>query len=260
MTATVLLSNDEHVATITLNRPEQMNAMNLNMIEQLLSKLEEVQQSNANILVITGRGKAFSAGGDIKTMLQDTTDEEFSSVMDKLKQIAIMLHTMPVITVSAVNGAAAGLGFSLAIGTDYVLADTRAKLAMNFIGIGLIPDGGGHFFLERRIGSSKAKQLIWGGEKLTASEAQKMGIVDHINEEGFDFHTFTEQFIVKLRRKPLQAMIETKKIYSDSSQSQLLYVLERETIGQQSMRTTKDHLEGIHAFLEKRQPRFNETS
>lgn len=254
MSETVLLSYEKNIATITLNRPEQLNAMDHNLLTQLREKVKEVHESDAQIVVLTGAGKAFSAGGDIKTMLQSADQEGFTEIMNMIKQMMLTYYTLPKITISAVNGAAAGLGFSLALASDYIIASPNSKLAMNFIGIGLIPDGGGHFFLEQRLGPVRAKQVIWEGKMMTASEALEAGLVDAVTAE--DFTDSIRQYTGKLQAAPLKAMIETKSIYAEYYKPKLADFLDKETKGQSKMRMTRDHQEGIQAFLEKRKPNF----
>ena len=254
MSKTVLLSMDGNVATITLNRPNSMNAMDVELLNELLATLKEVKESNVKIVMITGEGKAFSAGGDIKTMLQGNDPNGFQEVMNTIKEMMATLYTLPAITVSVVNGAAAGLGLSLALASDFVVAHEESILAMNFIGIGLIPDGGGHFFMEKRLGAVKAKQVIWEGKKMTAKEALSIGLVDDIITG--DMNDYLTRKVGLLLSSPLKAMIETKLIYAEYDKQKLLEMLDRETVGQQKMRATKDHKEGIAAFLEKRNPEF----
>ncbi len=154
----------------------------------------------------------------------------------------------------AVNGAAAGLGFSLALATDHIIADNSSKLAMNFIGIGLIPDGGSHFFLEKRLGEIKAKQLIWEGKMMNALEALELGLIQEVADG--NLQDTLDARITDWLSRPVQAMIKTKKILADMNRPQLLKLLELEKHGQLSMRRTFDHQEGIRAFIEKRSPRF----
>ncbi|MFN2746904.1 MULTISPECIES: enoyl-CoA hydratase [Bacillus] len=239
---------------IVLNRPEAYNALHVQMLEELKEALTLASESEAMLLLLKGSGKGFSAGGDINMML--STDEKLSElVIDTLSDIAMMIYSMPKITVAAVHGAAAGLGLSLALSCDHVLADKGAKLAMNFIGIGLVPDGGGHFFLERRIGERAAKELIWSGKKLTADEARRLQLVDAVFDGDLDRHVGAH--LEKLLESPLSAMIETKKIYQTLNAGRLRTTLDLEKVSQIKMRRTSDHQEGIRAFLEKRQPRFN---
>ncbi|MBV7508176.1 enoyl-CoA hydratase [Bacillus sp. sid0103] len=246
---------DGRVATIEMNRPESLNALDSEMIKGLVCKLKEISESDEiDIVVITGKGKAFSAGGDIKTMLSSMNEQDFYPVMDSISELIITLYSMPKLTISAVSGAAAGLGFSLALATDHIISEKTSKLAMNFIGIGLIPDGGAHFFLEKKLGENKAKQLIWNGKMMDADEAFELGLIEEI-APGRLQETLDARIADWLSR-PVQAMIKTKKILADMNRPYLLKILELEKHSQQKMRETIDHQEGIRAFIEKRQPRF----
>src|SRR5690625_134934 len=182
----VLVHYSNKVATITLNRPDQLNAMNEALLKDLHEALEEDKKSEAQIVVLTGAGRAFSAGGDMKMMLNSDSPESFKNVMEAIKQIAISFYSLPKITIAKINGAAAGLGLSLALAADYIIAKSDAKVAMNFIGIGLIPDGAGHFLMEQRLGTHMAKQTIWEGKVMIASEAMERGIIDQAVEGDLD--------------------------------------------------------------------------
>ncbi len=249
---TVLLTFEDQLAILELNRPDSLNAMNEQMLTELLAKLKEVEESDAHILLIKGKGRGFSAGGDIKTMLNGEDHGKFLDIMETIQQLITTLYSLPKVVVAAIHGPAAGLGFSFALASDYLIATKDARLAMNFIGIGLIPDGGGHFFLERRLGEAKAKHLIWEGKPLSAEEAFQLGLVDEIVEDVSEIH----EKIAQWQTKPILAMIETKKIYTELNKERLLQALRLETMGQQKMRQTKDHREGVRAFLEKRKPNF----
>jgi enoyl-CoA hydratase/carnithine racemase len=243
------------VATVEMNRPEALNAMDTDMIKGLVCKLKEIGESDEiDIVVLSGKGKAFSAGGDIKTMLSNMNESDFFPVMDCISELIITLYSIPKLTISAISGAAAGLGFSLALATDYIIADKTSKLAMNFIGIGLIPDGGAHFFLEKRVGETKAKQIIWDGKMMGAEEALKLGLIQEVAEDGIQ--ETLDARITEWLSRPVQAMIKTKKIMAEKNRPQLLKILELEKYGQQKMRETLDHQEGIKAFIEKRKPKF----
>ncbi|MBP0726889.1 enoyl-CoA hydratase [Bacillus sp. RG28] len=251
----VILKKDGRVATVVFNRPEVLNAMNEETFKEFSVKLDDIAASSEiDVVVLCGNGKGFSAGGDIKSMLSNTDESMFGPVMDSISELVLKLYTLPKIVISAIHGPAAGIGFSLALASDYVWAHDSAVLAMNFIGISLIPDGGGHFFLEKRIGEVKAKQLIWEGKKLTAEEAKDLGLVDDVLTG--DFQSTINERVHAILNKPVKAMIQTKKVFNAVNIEKLKTVLEQEKIGQAEMRKSLDHKEGVQAFLEKRIPKF----
>ena len=132
-------------------------------------------------------------------------------MMVDLSRLAKALYSLPQITIAVVHGAAAGLGFSVALGCDYIISEENSQLAMNFIGIGLVPDGAGHFFLKERIGVPEAKKLIWSGKMMNGQEALEKGLVDEMVAEGKSAE-HAEIFAHKLLASPISAMIATKKI------------------------------------------------
>ncbi|WP_338780837.1 enoyl-CoA hydratase [Metabacillus sp. FJAT-52054] len=252
---TVNVVYEGRVAKVEMSRPDVLNAMDGEMLSELLAAFKEVRDSEADVLVISGAGRGFSSGGDIKSMLSDMDESAFSSVMYTISQMITELYTMPKLTISAIHGAAAGLGFSLALACDHVIAHETAILSMNFIGIGLIPDGGGHFFMEKRLGETKAKQMIWEGRRLSAEGAMQAGLIDQM--VAGDMKAAVEEKISEWLEKPVAAMIETKRIYTSRRAADLETILSLETSSQYKMRQTKDHKEGISSFLEKRQPQFS---
>jgi 2-(1,2-epoxy-1,2-dihydrophenyl)acetyl-CoA isomerase len=181
-------------------------------------------------------------------------ENDFYLVMDSISELIITLYSMSKLTISAITGAAAGLGFSLALATDHIIAEKTSKLAMNFIGIGLIPDGGAHFFLEKKLGETKAKQVIWDGKMMNADEAFSLGLIEEVATD--KLHETLDARVADWLSRPVQAMIKTKKILADMHRPYLLKILELEKYSQQKMRETVDHQEGIRAFIEKRPPRF----
>src|ERR1700719_4866013 len=130
---------NDRVAVVELNRPESFNALETEMIKELVCKLKEISESDdIDIVVLTGKGKAFSAGGDIKWMASSANESDFLTLMDGIHELIVTLYGMSKLTIAAVSGAAAGLGMSIALATDFIIADKISKFAMNFIGIGLI--------------------------------------------------------------------------------------------------------------------------
>ncbi|WP_083711431.1 enoyl-CoA hydratase [Domibacillus epiphyticus] len=253
----VLCSIEGETAYIQFNRPKSMNALNTELMKEFYSCIKDISgNGDVKMVVLSGSGSVFSAGGDIKEMLSEADEEQFNSIMDLISDITLAFYSMPKLTIAAIHGAAAGLGLSIALAADYVMCETDSKVAMNFIGIGLIPDGGGHFMLERRLGPVKAKKVIWDGKVMSGTEAAEMGLADRAVASGA-MQEEVAYLIEELSQKPLQAMIKTKKIMADLNRPQLIKTLELEKHGQLKMRETNDHQEGIKAFLEKRKPVFN---
>ncbi|MGE8205114.1 enoyl-CoA hydratase [Heyndrickxia sp. NPDC080065] len=243
-----------NIAYIRFNRPKSLNALNTEMIKELVACLNEIKMNTGiQIVVLQGNETGFSSGGDIKEMLQLAGQEQFFVIMDQINELITTLYTMPKLTIAAINGAAAGLGLSIALATDHIISDINSKFAMNFIGIGLVPDGGGHFLLELRIGENKAKKLIWDGKVLTAKEAYELELIDEVADQ---VQVALVNKINLWKSKPLAAMIETKQIYVELKRQSLLKAFELEKNAQWKMRQTIDHKEGIKAFVEKRKPNF----
>lgn len=250
------LEIENRKAVLTLNRPQVMNAMDFDMMRELADCFEALHNNrDVQILVIKGEGKVFSAGGDVKAMVSSNDYTDFSMIMGDITRMAKAYYTLPMITIAQIHGAAAGLGFSLALGSDVVIAENSSKLAMNFIGIGLIPDGGGHFFMKERLGTVKAKQVIWEGKVLNGEEALTLGLIDYNVTDGTSAAA-VDQLVGKILASPVLAMIETKKILHQSKLEELSAILALEEVGQSKMRQTKDHIEGIQSFVEKRVPNF----
>lgn len=250
----VMLTRENGISTITLNRPESYNALDFESLTQLQQVITEVEKNDDKILLLTGAGKAFCAGGDINMMTKVSSVEQFEELMDTISAISTKLYLLPKVVITAVNGSAAGLGLSIALASDYIVANEAAKFGMLFAGIGLIPDGGGHFFLRERMGVQQAKQFIWNLEQVKAKQAHKMGLVDIVTEETAE--TAALEMAQKIEMSPFKAIIQTKMILHKANSAALNECLAAEKAGQITMSQTEDHKEGITAFLEKRFPQF----
>lgn len=256
MYQTIMLKKDGRLAYLVLNRPDSMNAMNAKMMGELADCFESLKNDQSvHALIIHGAGRAFSAGGDIKEMVDPDKPMDIDVVMGDVSRLAKALYTLPQVTIAAVHGASAGLGFSMALACDHVVAEESSKLAMNFIGIGLIPDGGGHFFLKERVGVPRAKQLIWAGQVLKAHDALAKGLIEEVTAEGRGLEQ-AEKYAHEVLASPVAAMLKSKEILHGMKLAELDEVLAGEAAGQSAMRKTADHLEGIQAFVEKRKPAF----
>lgn len=177
------------IATVSLNRPEKRNAMNDGMRSEFIAVLEQVAADRSiKAMVLTGKGQGFCAGGDVAGMLNRLSappgDVAFNgwSRQQRVHHCVHLLHSMPKPTIAAVNGAAAGLGADTALSCDFVMASKSASFAWSYIKRGLIPDGGGLYFLPRRVGLSRAKELIFSGRAIDAQEALRLGVADRLAE------------------------------------------------------------------------------
>ena len=256
MYETIELTKQGRTGYLKLNRPASMNAMNGTMMKELAECFESLlEERSLQVLIIHGEGRAFSAGGDIKEMMDPENPMDIDVVMKEVTKLAKSLYMLPQITVAAIHGASAGLGFSMALACDHVIAEENSKLAMNFIGIGLVPDGGGHFFMKERVGIPKAKQLIWAGQTLKAHDALAKGLIEEVTAEGRAME-HAETYAAEVLQSPVEAKLASKEILHQLKVHELEQVLEMEAKAQSAMRKSADHLEGIQAFVEKRKPEF----
>ncbi|ALX48713.1 enoyl-CoA hydratase [Lentibacillus amyloliquefaciens] len=253
--STVLFESKNQVSYVYLNRPQRYNAMDRDMLTELNHVLGQVEENDDKVVILSGKGKAFSAGGDIGMMVDLAGEDYYQEVMGQIEEAVLKLYSMPKIVISAIHGSAAGLGLSLALTADYAVADVEAKLGMLFIGIGLAPDGGGHFWLSERIGVQRAKQFIWGMEQVQGRTAETMGLVDVLADKNAmeEAVHMSEKILIS----PISSMLKTKKIYHDQNIDRLKSFLQAERQTQWELLHTKDHREGVEAFREKRKPVFN---
>lgn len=247
------LEQHDSFVHVQLARPDKYNALNAPMLKEFREVLEEVRGYEADLVLISGEGPGFCAGGDISMMKEFSDDEKYSALMNDIEAIVKEIYTMPKIVVAAVHGSAVGLGLSIALSCDYIIAEKDAVFSMNFIGIGLAPDGGGHYWLKERLGVHHAKQYAWEGAKLSGEEAQELKLVDMVTEE---LMSRAEALMTSWSRRPLRSMIATKILYHQAGVKELEYYLQQERINQRKLSETKDHKEAVRAFMEKRKPEF----
>jgi enoyl-CoA hydratase/carnithine racemase len=205
----VICSTEGAIATLTLNRPEQRNAISDAVREALLAALDQVSSDPAvRVLILTGNGTSFCAGGDVKSMQQRLQAPPGQVGMEGWRRqqrtgaLTQAIHRLGVVTIAAVNGHAIGLGLDLALACDFVIAAPQARFASSFVRRGLIPDGGGLYYLPRRIGLQKTKELIYSGRTVDAAEAEELGIVDVLAAENSllsDARAFAGRFTAQSR-------------------------------------------------------------
>ncbi len=259
------------VALITLNRPDSLNAMGGQLMPLLAAHLADcASDESVRCLVLTGAGRAFCAGGDVKGMaagrdvLPGGDDKrspaaEFAqgvrTLRDSQRRTSYVLHTMPKPTIAMVNGHAVGAGLSLALACDLRVASDQAKLGTVFRNVGFSGDFGGSYFLPRLVGMERARQLYFTGEILIAEDALKIGMVsrvvphDKLEEE-------TLALAAQLASGPTLAYARMKENLNRSASSDLLTLLDQEALNMRLSATTSDHREAAKAFVEKRSPTF----
>src|SRR5690625_1330023 len=250
----VIYMSNNGVSTISLNRPEKYNALDGQTLIDLLETIKIIKENDDKIVILTGEGPAFCAGGDINSMTDFASSDQFDQSMDLISELTKELYLLPKLLITAINGSVAGLGLSLALNSDYIIAEEEAEFSMLFAGIGLVPDGGGHFRLEERLGTHKAKQFIWGMEKIKGEKVIEMGLADIITSKRAVMEA--NQLTKTLKYAPLLTMIESKLLLHNQKLDKLSRYLAAEKASQGKMFQTEDHKEGVRAFLNKERPVF----
>lgn len=253
---TVLYELNAGIATITLNRPEVFNAFNEQLHRELREALRQAERdAEARCIVITGAGKAFCSGQDIKAVALDGTRSLADSVRDNYNQLALKLRSLPKPIIAAVNGVAAGAGFSLALACDFRVAAEQARFVAAFANIGLVPDTGMTYLLPRLIGTARAVELCMLGGTLDAATAHAYGMVNAV-ASAEAFPAAVRDLAERLANGPATALSLIKRGFELSHSATLEQVLDYEAQAQQIAGTSAEYTEGVQAFREKRKPRF----
>lgn len=254
---TILVETAEGVATVTFNRPDVLNATNDRFYREMARLIREIADDpDVAAVVLTGAGRGFCAGADVKAMNPDM------KLLDRRKRhrwiLADVLRPLVMLekpVIAAVNGPAVGAGFNIALAADILIASEKAMFSQIFTRLALVPDLGGLFLLTRVVGLNKAKELCFTARKIGAEEALSLGIANHV----VPADRLMEE-AVKLAREiaagPPTAMAMIKTLLNNSSNATLEQMLEYESYAQTLAYTTPEHREGVTAFREKRAPRF----
>ncbi|MGE3908735.1 MAG: enoyl-CoA hydratase/isomerase family protein [Chloroflexota bacterium] len=253
----VLLTVEDGIAVATLNRPDVLNAVDEPMREALADMVEHVgKDTSVRALVITGAGRGFCAGGDIRAM-RTRLAQPIGTVADvgwrrqrRLHHLVMRLQTLEKVTIAAVNGPAAGLGADLALGCDFIIASQTASFVMSFILRGLVPDGGGMYLLPRRVGLAKAKDLIFTGRRVEAAEALALGMADRLSAPA-DLLADATAWAAELTQHSPTALGLAKSILNKSFESTLEDTLAAGAQAQAIGYTTAEHRASVEAFLER---------
>ncbi|MBS4171781.1 enoyl-CoA hydratase-related protein [Bacillus sp. FJAT-49736] len=254
MFETILYEVRNHIAWITMNRPDKLNAFNGKMKEEITRSVKlAAGDAEVRAIVITGAGRAFCSGQDLQDVDVDTDygDHIRKYYNPMIRQLAST--EKPII--AAVNGTAAGAGMSLALACDFRLASTKASFIEAFIHVGLVPDSGNFYYLPRMVGHAKALELSILGEKISAETAKEFGLVTSVIPVE-NWEPEVENFAIRLANMPTKTIGLIKRYMYQSWESNLYEMLEKEAYAQKIAGQTIDHKEGIAAFLEKRKPHF----
>jgi len=248
------------VCVLTLNRPDRLNALTVEVASELQEAINESVKNGARAIVLTGAGRAFCAGGDLREMQElasreGRVDAFFDEPLRVLNELVLLIRNTPVPIVAAVNGVASGGGCNLALACDLVVATESAKFNQAFIKIGLTPDIGGTFILPRLIGWKRAAELMFTGDMVTARSAYEMGMINHVVPDAeLMAHVFG--LAEKLASAPTAAVGRIKRLLESSAVNDYGSQLDVERRTQIESGKTKDFVEGVAAFLEKRPPKF----
>ena len=261
---TILLDKEEGVATISLNRPQKLNSLDAQILDEAAEAIRELNDDDeTKVLIITGAGRAFCAGADLTSPVAgtDTTapgisrrarTEPFARFGRMMKQLAEFDKP----SIAAVNGAAVGAGFSIALICDIRIAADDARFSSIFVKRGLVADCGASFYMPRLVGAAKALELMWTGEIIDAREAERIGLVRCV-VPAEDLLKEAKEFALRLARGPSVAIELMKRmVYDGLKANDFSSQLAHEDFAQYVARLTEDYTEGVNSFLEKREPEF----
>jgi 2-(1,2-epoxy-1,2-dihydrophenyl)acetyl-CoA isomerase len=261
MSQDLLEAIEDGVAVVTMNRPDRLNALSGAMLDAMLEALPRLaDDASVGVVVLTGAGRGFCAGGDVKAMAEGTemagdTMEERAQGLRRMMETSRWLHEMPKPTIAMVRGAAAGAGLSLAMACDLRIAGESAKFATAFARVGYSGDFGGSYFLTKLVGTAKARELYYTAEVIDAKQALALGLVNRVvPDERLDEETMA--LAGKIARGPRVALRYMKRNMNAAESGALGDLLDLEAWHHTRTGQTDDHREAAKAFVEKREPRF----
>ncbi len=258
-TALVTVEHRDGVAHLQLNRPEALNAWTPELGHELLAAVRRASADDGvRAILITGAGRAFCAGADVKSPRELTPDgnPDLSVRLRNIyNPIMLAVREAPKPVIGAIHGAAAGLGCSLALSCDLLLASESAYLLLAFVHLGVIPDAGASLFLAQRVGAVRAAQLVMLGERLPAARAAEWGLVNEVVPDD-ELHARGWELAERLAAGPTVALANMKRVLASATQTGLAAHLALEAELQQAHATTADYAEGVAAFKERRRPEF----
>jgi len=249
----------DRVATLTLNRPDRLNALSSSIIDGLLEALPRLgADPKIAVVVLTGAGRGFCAGGDVKSMAEGSSQLGVEDAVQRLRgrmEVSRLLHEIPKPTIAMVNGPAAGAGLSMALACDLRIASQSARFITAFVKVGFSGDFGGSYFLSKLVGTAKARELYYTGEPLDSAQALALGIVNRVVPDA-ELADATMTLATRLARGPSIALGLMKQNFNAAETGTLSELLDLEALHQIKTGRTEDHLEAARAFVEKRPPIF----
>ena len=256
----VLVSIEDGVATVTLNRPDIRNAMTRELSKQFIDTLDDLEGSDVRVLVVEGAGSAFCAGGDVNAMVERMTGdmplaEAVRLIRQRTSRAVERLHDFYLPTVSKIDGVAFGAGANLALAADVQLASADARLSFGFRNVGLAIDSGTSYLLPRRVGENVAKELVFTGEQIGAERALNLGLFNHVYATD-EFDKRADEFVQTVADGPTVALRTSKRLIDEGLESSFSQAIANEATAQAAVFETSDHEEGVTAFTEKRDPVF----
>lgn len=244
------------MATITFNRPEVYNALNDPITFELQDALKAVaKDGNVRVVVLTGAGRAFCSGQDLKSAAEQKNRSFMESLRTRYNPIVTAMRQLPKPIVCRLNGVAAGAGCSLALACDIIVASEEATLIEIFVNIGLVPDSGSSFFLPRLIGLARAFEMCAMAPRVSAQQALQMGLINTVAPAA-ELDAAVKQYTDYFAQAPTKAIGLLKKMLNKSANATLEEMLEYEAYCQEIAGRSHDHREGVQAFIEKRKPTF----
>jgi 2-(1,2-epoxy-1,2-dihydrophenyl)acetyl-CoA isomerase len=259
-TAPVLLESvQDGIAVLVMNRPDRMNALNNELATALFGSLQKIAEDDSvRVVVLTGAGRAFCAGGDLGVIgkgRESNNVKELEPILRAGMGAVLKIRTMPQPVIAAVNGAAAGAGMNVALAADIRISAEEAMFGQNFVKVGLFPDYGGTYFLPELVGPSKAAEMFYTGDMIDAKTALHLGLVNRVVPAA-ELEAEVKELAAKLAAGPPMAIRAVKKVLFASQKEALERALEAEVEHQMKCFASEDCLEGVHAFFEKRAPKF----
>ena len=255
----ILVQKNKGILNIIFNRPKSRNAINKNMFEILLSTLEKCKlDRDLRAIFLSGNGDAFSSGGDVKDMAKKKNEsslQEKTISLRRLMEVAKLLYSLPIPTISVITGPAAGAGFSLALACDMRIATHNAKFTTAFSKVGFSGDFGGSFFLTKLVGTSKAREMYYFSDVVDASYAKTLGIVNYLMEKE-KLDKFIKTLKQRFRELPPIAIKYMKRNLNNAELCNLDNCLDEEAIHMMICSETEDHKNAIKAFVKKQKPKF----